>query len=296
MPTVSDVCQVQGPDATGTAPSQLLIEIPHGATTRADYDRVRAQLRGPLPDGLEAFFHVNTDEGAPELGQAIAQAVVAARPDWRVTAVRCRIPRTFIDTNRVIDSDAVARGDVTPGLQPYIVDPDDQALLRGMHATYQALCDEHFAAVCGSGGLAFVPHTYAPRSVGIERVDEHIVEALHRVYAPEMADSWPLRAPIDLITTDPEGTFLAADLIPGLRRDLMALDLQVAEGDTYTLHPATMSAARAAAWPGQTLCWEVRRDLLTEAWRPFTESTIDPGRVQPIADAFARAAVAWLER
>ncbi|MFT4621930.1 MAG: hypothetical protein ACI8PZ_000582 [Myxococcota bacterium] len=279
-------------------PSDLLIEIPHGATTRAEFVATRAHLVGDLPDGIEAFFHVNTDEGAPELGMAIARAVVATRPRTRVTVIRCTLPRTFIDTNRLADtvSGDLNAGGVTPGLQPYIRHPDDQAWLRAQHARYQAICDAAYTQVCGNGGLALIPHTYAPRSVGIARVDDRIVEELHRVYAPDLVDTWPLRPEVDLITRTEDGTRLSADIADAVFADLTALGLQVVDGDTYFLHPSTMGAVRALAWPGQTLSWEVRRDLLAAHWPPFEQAVIDPARVARLVPPFAEAAVRWLDR
>lgn len=295
---VADLEIIDGDEADPARVPDLLVEIPHGATTASDYRRVRGLLRGPLPADLIHFFHVNTDEGAPELGRAIARAVVAARPHLRAKVVRCRIPRTFIDTNRKADTAGgnLREGGITPGLQPYVVDPTDQALLRDLHARYQALCDGLYAEVCGAGGLALIPHTYAPRSVGIERVDTDIVTNLHRVYAPDLADTWPLRPEVDLITRTPKGTDLAADLAAEVFEALAAAGVHVVDGDTYALHPATMGAQRAAAWPGQTLCWEVRRDLLADPWPPFSQARICDERVARFVPAFADATAAWLDR
>jgi hypothetical protein len=287
----------EGTQATAGAVPDLLVEVPHGATSAADYERVRRALMGPLPDQLEHFFHVNTDEGAPELGRAIAKAVVQQRPTWTALVVRCRIPRTFIDTNRLADLPGgnLQQGGLTPGLQPYIQDEADQDLLRSLHADYQALCDPHYAQVCGAGGLALIPHSYAPRSVGIQQVDSHIVEALHRVYAPGLAETWPLRPEVDLITRTKEGRVLAADVVDMVLSSLSKAGIQAGDGDTYFLHPSTMGAIRAGAWPGQTLCWEVRRDKLADPWPPFSEATIDPLSVARFAAPFAAAAVAWLD-
>ena len=296
--SVAEVRYIEGRDAAAGRVPDLLVEVPHGATRRADFDRVRAELRGPLPEGLEDFFHVNTDEGAAELGLAIAEAVVEARPCWRAVLVRCLIPRTFIDTNREADLPGgdLRRGGLTPGLQPYITDPADRAHLRRLHADYQALCDRHWAAVCGAGGLALIPHTYAPRSVGIARVDEQIVSELHRVYSPGLVETWPLRPAVDVISRTEDGMRLSADVVDELIRALHDRGVDAVDGDTYFLHPSTMGAVRAAAWPGQTLCWEVRRDLLTHEWPPFAESVIAPDLVEGFAPGFSQVAVDWLDR
>ncbi len=293
-----DITPIDGPESSADRVPELLVEVPHGATRRAHYDALRARLVGELPPQLEHFFHVNTDEGAFELGLAVARAVIAARPDWRARVVRCTIPRTFIDTNRLADVSGgdLREGAMTPGLQPYVRHPQDRALLRALHAEYQASCDGHYAEICGAGGLALIPHTYAPRSVGIARVDDRIVEELHRVYAPDLVDSWPLRPEVDLITRAEDGTRLSADIADQVAADLRDAGLDVADGGTYFLHPSTMGAVRAAAWPGQTLCWEVRRDLLTDSWPPFAEATISAERVGRFVPALAGAAVAWLQR
>src|SRR6266545_4002525 len=86
--------------ARGSDAPDLVIEIPHGATRTEDFARLAARLASPLPRDLVDFFHVNTDAGAPELGLAIAERLVAAEPARTVWLLRCRIPRTFIDCNR----------------------------------------------------------------------------------------------------------------------------------------------------------------------------------------------------
>ena len=66
---VVDVEIVRGARARPDAPPDLLVEVPHGADRRAHYDALRARLRGDLPADLHAFFHVNTDVGAWQLGR-----------------------------------------------------------------------------------------------------------------------------------------------------------------------------------------------------------------------------------
>src|SRR5215471_8661595 len=107
IPGIVDVVLVRGAQAQ-PAPldlvPDLVIEVPHGATATADFTALAAQLTSPLPDDLVAFFHVNTDAGAPELALAIAQRFVADEPARTASVLRCRIPRTFIDCNRRIDA------------------------------------------------------------------------------------------------------------------------------------------------------------------------------------------------
>ncbi len=128
VPDVVDVTLVRGARSDG--PVSLVLEVPHGATATADFTRVRERLVGDLPDGLADFFHVNTDVGAPEIAEAIAARFVAASPEASALVLRSRIPRTFIDCNRVLDLSAAEykAGGVTPGLPPYVRHPDDVAL------------------------------------------------------------------------------------------------------------------------------------------------------------------------
>ncbi len=103
LPSVADVAYVRGPAASGPdAPPDLLLEVPHGATRAAHFDALRADLVGAYADDLRDFFFVNTDVGAPELAQRIAERFVAADPTRTAVVVRCLVPRTFVDCNRVI--------------------------------------------------------------------------------------------------------------------------------------------------------------------------------------------------
>ena len=90
---VVDVDVVRGARAPADSAPDLVIEIPHGATTTADFTSLEAQLRSPLPDALVDFFHVNTDAGAPELAVAVAHRLVALEPARSVAILRCRVPR-----------------------------------------------------------------------------------------------------------------------------------------------------------------------------------------------------------
>ncbi len=277
-PAVAHIETLRGPQAQGDVPD-LLIEVPHGADRRDHYDAFRAQLQGDLPDGLEDFFFVNTDVGAYQLGRWVAQAYIHRNPSRSVRVIRCLIPRTFIDTNRKPNERGgdLRAGAVTPGLQPYIHDKADQDWLRARHLEYTQIVEAAFAEVCGRGGLALIPHTYGPVSMGIERVDDDIVKSLHWALAPERADTWPVRPEVDLIHTDEDGTSLAPpDVVEALAAAYRADGLQVALGDTYFLHPSTMGCEWSSRYPGQVLTLEVRRDLLVERFEPFAEMTVDP--------------------
>lgn len=287
LPT-AHIEDLRGEAAPPNAPPSLLVEVPHGADRMAHYQAVADALAGPLPRDLHHFFCVNTDVGAWQLGLAAARAVVELRPDAVVRCIRCLVPRTFIDTNRVPEAGgALAEGGVTPGLQPYIREPADQALLRDLHAAYTATVEAAYAEVCGAGGLAFIPHTYGPVTMGIDRVDEDIVAKLHWALAPERATSWPVRAEVDLIHADAEGRSLAPPgSIPALRAALSGI-AEVEENGAYWLHPSTMGARWSTAWPGQVLTLEVRRDLLVRTWTPFAEMEIVPDKIARFAAPIA---------
>jgi len=298
--SIADVCDVvvhRGADAPeGTVPD-VLIEIPHGATRASDFARLAARLRGPFPEGLRDFFFVNTDVGAPEVAAALARALVAAEADRTVLVVRCLLPRTFVDCNRVIDAGAAATasaaGGVTPGIVEYVRDPQDLALLLALHRSYADLVALAFDAVCGAGGLGLMLHSYAPREVDVP-VDERIVERLRAAYAPETVETWPLRAEADLITRDAEGRRLAdPELVAAVTGALRAAGLDAREGATYALHPSTMAYRHAERHPHRTLCLELRRDLLVPVFTPFSEMPADPARVGAVGRVLAAALRAY---
>lgn len=292
VPSVADVAHVRGRDARPDAAPDLLLEVPHGATRAAHFDALRAALAGAYPDDLRDFFFVNTDVGAPELAHRIAERFVAADPTRSAVVVRCLVPRTFVDCNRVVPPDAVGAssrpGQMTPGLMPWVRDDADRRLLLARHAAYAGLVARAAEATLPRG-RALLVHTYAPRSVDVA-VDERIVASLHDAYRPERVETWPLRAPVDLITRTPDGVFLAdAGLVARARAGLASLGVAVAENEAYGLHPSTAAAALAARFPGTTLCFEVRRDLLVRRFTPFLEMTTDPEAVDRLAAPFATA-------
>lgn len=273
----------------GAAP-RVLLEVPHGATRGEELEALRALLEGPLPNGLETFFHVNTDEGAPELALAVARRL--AGEGVAACVLRSRIPRTLVDVNRILDGD-VAEG-MTAGLPPYVTGERDRALLLALHRRYAEAAEAAYRSLLDEPGtLALMVHSYAPRSVDVE-VDGDVVRALRRAYHPERYRSWPERPEIDLITEDPEGRRLSSEPLTSLlRRSLEGTGFAVAENASYRLHPATAGHRLSARWPGRILCFEVRRDLLGAPWRPFVESRIGPRKVarlaRPIAAAIQRA-------
>lgn len=297
IPGVVDVIEVRGDAAAADATASLLIEVPHGATRAHHFTSLRAELRGPFPDDLIDFFFVNTDVGAPEAALALARHVVKNEPHRVATVLRCQIPRTFIDCNRVIDEASrpttSAAGGMTPGVVRYVTDESDLRLLFERYRAYRSCIEEHFQAVCGDGGTAVMLHSYAPRSVDVP-VDEKIVERLHEAYRPEVEPTWPLRPEVDLITKTPEGALLVDEkLVDEVKSAFAAGGVTVALGESYPLHPSTVAHAFASRWPRQTLCLELRRDLLVKRFTPFAEMEADDDKCARLAGLLGTGLRRW---
>lgn len=293
---IAFVERLDGPEADPSAPPSLLVEVPHGADRRAHYDALRSRLVGDLPADLHVFFHVNTDVGAWDYGRRVAERVIAARPERSALLVRCLIPRTFVDTNRVEEArDDLASGGLTAGVAPYVRDPRDIALLLELHRAYVRVVARAYEQVCEAGGFALSPHTYGPRTMGIAKIDDSIVEALRAAHEPAAWESWPVRAEIDLITRAGDGTrYAPAGMPERLLEAYRALGFEAVDGNAYTLHPSTQTWAYATRWPEQVLCLEVRRDLLVERYAPFEEMQVVPERADRVAAPLAEAIDAWL--
>lgn len=289
---VAFVERIDGAEADPSAPPDLLVEVPHGADERAHYDALASRMQGRLPDDLHEFFHANTDLGAWELGRWVAHDLVRRDPRRSARLVRCLLPRTFVDTNRVLDADGLTRG-----LPSYIEDPRDRALLTSLHARYVALAEAAVDEVGRAGGFLLLPHTYGPRTMGIDRVDANIVPALRAAWQPEAWASWPLRPEVDLINRDPEGNEHTS---PGLCAALIEAYAQVAleavEATTYTLHPASQGARFAVRYSGQSLCLEVRRDLLVDRFHLLEPSWPDHTKIRRAARPMVDPIRAWLDR
>lgn len=290
IPGVCEVRLLRGAAASPGAPPDLLVEVPHGATRTRHYDALRASLRGPFPEDLVAFFHANTDAGAPEYAWALAERLVALEPSRTVLVVTSEIPRTFIDVNRVIEAspEELRSGKVTPGLPPYVRDPDDLALLRARHGDYVAATEAAYRWAGDAGGLALMAHTYAPRSVDVE-VDDRIVESLRRAYSPSVEPTWPLRPEVDLVAREPGGRVVAEPLVRRFAAAFAEDGLEAAVSATYPLHPATLAFRHLARLEPRGICVEVRRDLLVERFAPFEEAVVSPAKVARIVAPLARA-------
>ena len=295
---VAFVERVDGSAADPSAPPSLLVEVPHGADRRAHYDALRARMVGLLPEDLHVFFHVNTDVGAWDYGRRVAAGVVASHPERSALLVRCLIPRTFVDANRVEDAtDSLGAGGMTAGVAPYVRDPRDIALLLSLHRAYVDLAERAYDAVCGAGGFALSPHTYGPRTMGIAKIDDEIVHALLEAHEPEAWASWPLRPEIDLLTKTADGVRHApTGMVESMMEGYAAAGLTAVEAQSYTLHPATQTWRWLVRHPGQVLCLEVRRDLLVPTYTPFDEMIAEATRVDRVAAPLVSAIDAWLTR
>lgn len=279
--SIEGVVEIVRFGASSGAPD-LVVEIPHGATA-AEYRAHEALLTSPLPADLIEFFHVNTDAGAPEVARELAGRL--ANGSRRVDVVRCCIPRTFIDCNRVLDQDAATyrAGGVTPGVPPWISTDSDHRHLRAAYAAYQRAVSTTIGTL-PAHGMALLLHTYAPRSVDVD-VNLAIVPSLRHAY--EAPERWPLRPEVDLIARDPDGRrWLTDSDVEALRGCFARHALPMAENATYPLHPVTTAWAHTQRLGRRAVCLEVRRDLLGE-FTPMRPVSIDPLRVVPVAAALA---------
>jgi hypothetical protein len=295
IPGVCDARLVRGAASLDGAPPDLLVEVPHGATRARHFEQLRAQLRGEFPKDLDAFFHVNTDAGAPEYGLALAERLVQEEPARTVLVLSSEIPRTFIDCNRVLDLSPAdfKAGKVTPGLPPYVRDERDLRLLRERYDAWVAASEAAWRWCGDAGGLGLMAHSYAPRSVDVE-VDDDIVKSLRRAYQPEVERTWPLRPPVDLIARDPDGAIVAEPLVRRLVAEFAADGFEASISATYPLHPSTLAFHHARRYQPRVVCVEVRRDLLVEEFVPFVELQSSPAKVARVVAPLARALrAAW---
>ena len=294
IPGIVDVHALRGSRARAEAPPDLVIEIPHGATATDDFTALAAQLTSALPPGLDDFFHVNTDAGAPELGLALAARFVEDAPSRVAAVLRCRIPRTFIDCNRRIDAapEDFKAGKVTPGLMPWITTDEDRERLRAAYDRYVRAVRDVLALLPPDGALLML-HSYAPRDVDVE-VDHDIGPKLRRAYQPGVESTWPLRPEVDVISRSLDGVSHAPPaVLEALREELGAIGIAVAESATYPLHPSTLAWDHVVARPGRALCVEVRRDLLADPFTPFQQMPIGAAKVARLVGPFSNALRRW---
>ena len=295
LASILGVCDIAVHRPEGAARAWLLVEVPHGATRRADYDAVASAMKSRLPAQLEHFFFVNTDIGAPEGAEWIGKTLSAQ--GFGVVVVRCLIPRTFIDTNRVVapSNQGLVVDGLTPAIPGYLEDKGDAAMLIVMHSVYHRVVSQAYASLCGQAhGLALQLHSFSPRSVQIEKTDAGIVEALHAAYVPQVYAKWPERPQVDLISATEDGSSKTAPkLVAALKAAYVEAGIDAKENATYHLHPVTMGLVYARAHPDQVLCVELNRGLVADPFVPFGVSPISPQKVErmvaPIARALAEA-------
>lgn len=293
LKTVEGVCEIRVWEPAH-AEAWLLVEVPHGATRKSDYDAVFSKLKSKLPAQLEHFFFVNTDIGAPEGAEYLGRTLSAQ--GIGVMFVRCLIPRTFIDTNRVVALDAkgAVKDGLTPGVPGYVTDAEDIAWLTERHAAYHSVVRRAYDWVLGEKrGMALQLHSYAPKSVDIKNTDDNIVNALHDAYVPEVYAKWPERPSVDLIAATADGAFRCDPRIVAAIREEYAKDgIKAEENATYHLHPVTMGLAYAQLFPNRVFCVELNRGLVADPFTPFGVSPISTEKVAkmtaPVGRVLAR--------
>ena len=294
--SVQEVCEVlclTSDGAVRDAAPDLLIELPHGATRTIDFERLRDRLLSELPDQLDAFFYVNTDVGSYECASEVARRLVGSvqkgRAYRKVLILRSLIPRTFIDCNRVV-TPADGGGKMTPAQPEYVTAPEDRDLLESLHAAYQAVARAAYDQTCGTGGMALQIHTYAPKSVDIDRIDGNIVEALREAYEPAIYETWERRPDVDIISEAGDGTPLAPSaLVTAVIQAFAEIGVEARENATYRLHPETMGYQYSAGFTGRVLCVEISRAMLADPFSPFEEMRISPQKVARMAGPIAQA-------
>jgi hypothetical protein len=144
-------------------------------------------------------------------------------------------------------------------------------------------------------GFLFLPHTYGPVTLGIETVDETIVEKLRGAHQPERYATWPARPEVDLISRAPDGSSpVDPAVLERTAAGYRAHGLEVAENRTYPLHPSSLAHRFSFRVPGRALCLELRRDRLVPGFRWNHENAPDPAAVDRLAGPPADAIAAFL--
>ncbi|MEN9797560.1 MAG: hypothetical protein RL653_1256 [Pseudomonadota bacterium] len=291
LPSLAGVVDVTVHHPAGEPRGWVLFEVPHGATRTQDYRRVEGQLKGKLPADLVHFFYVNTDIGAPEAAELAARQLCEAGVG--AVVARCLLPRTFVDTNRVLDgaTGGKLKDGLTPGLPGYITHPEDAAWLSARHAEYTDVVRKAYEAICGERrGFAVQVHSYAPKSVGVSATDDNIVAALHAAYEPDAYAKWPERPVVDLITATADGSFRAAPaLSDSIKAAYRAAGIPAEENATYHMHPITQGMAWAKAYPQQVTCVELNRGVVSAPFTPFGESPLSAEGVAKLTAPLVQA-------
>lgn len=308
IPQVCEVWTVSGPEAEEDAIADVFCDLPHGAT-RLEHLAHAKTLTAVYPDDrYDKLFLANTDQGAPEYALCFARMIcdpdglealpgLSARAREQVRArvaamkvvlIRCLIPRTIADVNRVWDPDLdFQRDNLTGVLAPFVTDPVEVAVLLERYDAYQAVTGAAYAQVCGAGGHAFNLHTYAPITVSIIK-GEPILDTLERAYQPTNYASYPRRPEVELITATPEGEYLANPaLAAAITAQYRRIGVDVHENEPFNLHPATTGTAHCRTYPGQVLVLELSRARLATRFDPFIEMDISPDKTREMSAPLA---------
>jgi hypothetical protein len=185
---------------------------------------------------------------------------------------------------------------VTPQLPHYVTDPADIATLNAYHQNYVAQAERAYAEVCGNGGYGLILHTYAPRSVQLERIDGDVVEQLTEAWLPKNRRKWTKRPDIDVITAPPEGESLAPrGLVDGLREHYASIHVEVGENQTYRLHPQTLGLHWSKLYANRVLCIEFNRQTLVKKWTPLEPLEVTPRRITKMAGPLVAAMAGLFE-
>jgi hypothetical protein len=296
--SIPDVCELERihptADRGGAAP-RLLIELPHGATRELDFERLRNRLHSDLPTDLREFFFVNTDVGCYETARVVAERVARHRR-CKVWILRSLLPRTLVDCNRLVGANPRTTT-MTPAIPEYVEHPADRRLLEQLHASYQEQAAAAYESVHRTGGLALQLHTYAPRSIRIDRIDGSIVKALRRAYEPAVYQQWERRPVVEIISEDVDGVSLAsAAWVESVKGAYRTVGVEVAENRTYRLHGDTTGYVYAARFPGMVGCLEINREQLADPFVPFAEMRIAPEKAERMAGPIATTYNQLLER
>lgn len=296
LPDILEVHVLQGADAALDAPPDVLIEVPHGATTRAHFDTVRGWLtHSEVPPDIDAFYWVNTDLGAPEYALRFAQMLTEHAPHMTVLVLRGIVPRTFADLNRVWESasGAFQAAGLNRAVPDFIHDADRPVLERA-HRAYQEAVEAAYAHVLSRPGtMAFNLHTYAPISVAA-RPDEPVLTTLRRAYARESYPQQVRRPTGQLITARKNGPETADPaLVEAVLGAYSEAGIEMAHNTPFQLHEVTTLDARAHAWPGRVLSMELSREALAAQYAPFVPLEIDPASVERLTAPLAEGFHAW---
>lgn len=292
-----------GPTAKLDQPADLLLEVPHGATT-PEHLLAADKLGAKKPTDWDTIYWCSTDQGAPEVAHTAASLLTD--PAWvqinvgedaahissalNVLVIRGTIPRHLADLNRAWNPDGLEPGaPITSPTPPWLRDqPEVMEKLRHLHSVYSEEVARAYETICGVGGFAMQVHTYSPRSVSLPNGLSGA--ALRRAWSDELREQWPTRPPGQLISSRAEGPALVPRaLLEVFVEEFSRVDLALAIDDPFTMHPATMIDAWAHEFEGQMLGLEIGRAQLSESYDPLARWAPDPELVERFAGALARS-------